>query len=157
MSLTRRHLIGGGVLLASGWAVALAVGHRPLPGPDPDSPYLGPGPRRTLEAALAPLLPPAADVVEVAAGVDAHLARTDPVLAGQLAVALRVLEHGSGLVRFSRTDLESRRRILEAWRRSPWSVRRQIADAIRRLALFSWYSRPETWAAIGYDGPWVGR
>ena len=156
--LTRRQLLGGGLLLAGGWVVAQAVGHRPLG--TVDSPFLGSAARRTLEAALQALLPDGAPVSEVAQGVDAFLAQGDPVVGGQLVVALGVLEHlgGAGplsFARFSRRDLGDRRAILEAWRRSGLGPKRQIADALRRLALFSWYSRPETWDAIGYEGPWV--
>lgn len=155
---SRRQLLGGGLLLAGGWVVAQAIGHRPL-GSVP-SPFLGAGGRRTLEAALQAFLPDGAPVSEVAEGVDAFLAQGDPVLGGQLVVALGVLEHlgGAGplsFARFSRRPLGDRRAILEAWRRSGFGPKRQIADALRRLALFSWYARPETWGAIGYDGPWV--
>jgi hypothetical protein len=143
LPLTRRQLLGGGALLAGGFALAVAWGHRPLTGSG------------TLEAALDALLPEGAPVAAVAEDIDRFLAAGDPVVAGQLALALRVLEHGCGLVRFSRLDRAARVAVLEGWRSSALGTRRQIADALRRVALFSWYARPETWAAIGYDGPWV--
>lgn len=154
----RRLLLGGGALFAGGWLLAQAWGHRPM-GALP-SPFLGSSARRTLERALEVLLPDDAPVAEIALDVDRFLADGDPVVAHQLRLALGVLEHTAGLpgfARFSRLDRGSRAAVLEAWRRSALGPRRQIADALRRVALFSWYARPESWAAIGYDGPWVGR
>ena|SRR5687768_1523917 len=152
--LTRRQLLGGGALLVGGFALAVAWGHRPL-GRGGGSPFLGSSARGTLEAALDALLPDGAPVQAVAEDVDRFLAAGDPVVGGQLGLALAVLEHGCGLRRFSRLDRAARTAVLEGWRVSSFGPRRQIADALRRVAMFSWYSRPETWAAIGYDGPWV--
>ncbi len=150
-------MLGGGLLLAGGWLFAQALGHRPV-GAEPSA-------RRTLEAALEALLPegtPRADVLAVADGIDTFLAGSDPILGGQLRLALGVLEHAGGagplsFARFSRLPVERRREVLEGWRTSALGPKRQIADAVRRVALFAWYTRSETWAALGYDGPWVGR
>lgn len=159
--LSRRQLLGGGLWLVGGWVLARAWGHRPLAGA-PDGAFLGPSARATLQAALEALLPDGADAAAVAADVDAFLAAGDPVLGGQLRLALGALEHLAGVgplttVRFSRMPLGRRREVLEAWRVSGLGPKRRIADALRRVALFSWYTRPETWPGLGYDGPWVGR
>jgi hypothetical protein len=150
-------LTGGGAL-AAGWVVGQVVGHWPLR--PVGSPFLGSAARTTLAAALEALLPDGAPVEPIASDVDRFLAGSDPVLGGQLVLALTVLEHtaGVGLLsfrRFSRLDRQARVAVLEGWRTSSVGLRRQIADAVRRLALFSWYTRPESWARIGYDGPWV--
>lgn len=133
-------------------AVALAIGHAPL-GPL-DSPFLGSSPRRTLVAVLEVLLPVPEEAERVAGNVDAFLVSDDPVLGSELRMALGVVEHW-GLVRFSRKDLNARRATLVAMEHSSMGVRRQIFQALRRLALFSWYADPVSWDSIGYDGPWV--
>ncbi|MEQ1501541.1 MAG: hypothetical protein ABMB14_04890 [Myxococcota bacterium] len=157
---TRRSLVGGGLLLAGGWAVATAWGHRPVDGPP--GVFLGRQTRATLVAALEVLLPDGAPASEVADDVDRFLAGSDPVLGGQLALALGLLEHlgGTGILRFarfSRRPRAERAQVLDAWQRSGFGAKRQVAAAIRKVALFSWYARPATWGALGYDGPWVGR
>ena len=154
----RRAVLLGGGALAAGWVVGQLVGHRPLRAVG--SPFLGSAGRTTLAAALEALLPDGAPFDQVAGDVDQFLAGSDPVLGGQLVLALTVLEHSADLGplsfrRFSRLDRVERTAVLEAWRTSSVGLRRQIADAVRRLALFSWYTRPDAWARIGYDGPWV--
>jgi hypothetical protein len=158
--LGRRTLLGGGLLLGLGWAVGQLWGHRPM---EPaDSPFLGASARTTLVAVLSALLPEDAPHAEVADEIDRFLAAGDPVVGGQLVLALGALEHlgGSGPLafsRFSRRSRTERTEVLEGWRLSAFGPKRRIGDALRRVALFGWYARPSTWEAIGYDGPWVGR
>lgn len=142
------------MIVAAGYALAHGWGHRPLGS--------GPAARRTLAAVLGCQLPDGAPVDALADDVEAFLAAGDPVVAGQVRVALAALEHlgGAGPLsfgRFSRRTRAEQAAIIEAWRRSRLGPKRQIADAMRRIALFTWYAQPSTWAAIGYDGPWVGR
>jgi len=159
LPLTRRQLLGGGALLAAGWVTAQVLGRWPAP---IGSPYLGPTARRALEAAFDALLPDPTAAGEVASGVDAFLADSDPVLSGQLRVALRLLEQAGGFrpwsnARFSDRSREEREAILAAWERSRIGPLRQVAAALRKVAMFSYYSRPASWPETGYDGPWVGR
>ena len=159
-ALTRRGFLGGGALLALGWAAAFAFGHRPLGATA--SPFLGSAARRTLVKAFEAILPSLEDAEIAADGVDGFLAEGDPVPAGQLWMALVLLEHTGGLGplqihRFSRLDLEQRRAVLAAWQTSAIGLQRQVFAAVRKAAIFSHYSRPETWDALGYDGPWVRR
>ena len=160
LPITRRHLLGGGLLLAGGWVYAQAFGHRGFPALD--SPFLGTSGHHTLQAALEALLPRPEDAVGMADDVDAFLAAGDPVLGGQLVLGLTVLEHTGGagpfsFNRFSRLPIARRALVLEGWRRSILPPRRQIADALRRIAFFTLYARPSSWEAIGYDGPMVMR
>lgn len=155
--LSRRTLLGGGVLLAAAYASAHVVGR--LGGRDPDA-VLGPTARTTLAAAFEVLLPSGAPVEELAAEVDTFMGEGDPVLAEQLRLALVVLEHAGGagplqFRRFSALPLEARAAVLDRWMRSSVNTKRQIYQGVRRAALFTWYARPESWADIGYDGPWV--
>ncbi len=59
--------------------------------------------------------------------------------------------------RFSRLALGDRRALLDRAARSRVGLLRTAAAALRKLALLAYYSRPATWPAIGYDGPWLGR
>jgi len=158
---SRRQVLGGGLLLIGGYALAHGWGHRPLE-PVP-SPFLGASARHTLGAVFEALAPDGASGLdEVVDGVDRFLSRGDPVQGEQLRLALGVLEHlgGAGVFsfsRFSRLDLAERRAVLESWRVSRVATKRQIADALRRVVLFTWYSLPQSWDSIGYDGPLVGR
>lgn len=155
----RRAVLGGGVLLALGWTTAQVVGRRPLRGPS--GPALGSSARITLTAVLEVLIPDPAMAGTVADDVDRALA-LDPVGATQLTMALSALDHlgGAGpftFQRFSSHSVAQREAILQSWAGSRLAFKRQVFAAMRRLAAFAWYARPDSWAAIGYDGPWVQR
>ncbi len=152
MEVTRRRLLAGTGALAALATVSLSRAHWPL-GPL-DSPFLGAAPRRTLIAALEALIPDPSRGERLAAGVDAFLATSDPLQGADLRMALVVLEHG-GLRRFSRLDLEARVERLKAWESSGANPKRMIFQALRRLAMFSYYSDPDTWDAFGYEGTWI--
>jgi len=132
--------------------MSLSWAHWPL-GPL-DSPFLGAAPRRTLTLALEALIPDPAQAEKLAAGVDAFLATSDPLQGADLRMALVVLEHG-GFKRFSRLDLEARIERLKRWESSGLNTQRMIFQALRRLAMFSFYSDPASWDAFGYEGTWV--
>lgn len=160
LPLTRRQLLGGGLLLAGGWALGHVVGHWPLA--PAASPFLGASAHQTLRAVFEALLPEGVDAAVLADGVDGFLAAGDPVVGGQLRLALHVLEHTGGagplaFRRFSRQPRARRVEVLEAWRVSGSATKRQIAVALRKVVVFTWYSSPASWGAIGYDGPLVGR
>lgn len=156
-SLTRRQAIGGGLAFAalaiiSGWVYQ----HRS--GSSMRSPFLGDGPRRTLEAAFEALLPAPSGAAALspsilAAGVDDFLADSDPVIGAQFRTALLVLEHAS-LKTFSARPVSQRRATLDAWQLSHLATKRQIHSAVRKTAFFAWYTHPDSWKAIDYDGPW---
>lgn len=158
--LSRRHLLGGGILLGAGWATAQLIGHRGLA--SVESPFLGSSARQTLEAVFEALLPAGVDAVACTEDVDAFLAAGDPVMGQQLALGLNVLEHWSGFglftfTRFTRMSIDQRLDVLDEWAQSGYGLQRQIAAAVRKVVLFTWYAKPESWEAIGYDGPLVGR
>ncbi|MFT5586808.1 MAG: hypothetical protein ACI9VR_004410 [Cognaticolwellia sp.] len=118
---------------------------------------MGAQPRATLQAAFEILLPDARSAESLALEVDRFLAGDDPELAKQLPTALLLLEHTAGFVGFHRMDLDRRRQVLLGWESSSVAVRRQVFQALRRTAVMSFFAGPESWAAIGYDGPLVGR
>ena len=45
---------------------------------------------------------------------------------------------------------------LEAWMRSRLGLRRAAFLALRNLCLLGYWSQPETWRLIGYEGPLLG-
>jgi len=122
-----------------------------------DSPFLGAQPRATLLAAFEVLLPDARVAESLALEVDRVLSGQDPELAEQLPTALLLLEHTAGFVGFHRMDIGRRQEVLKAWESSPLGVRRQVFQALRRTAVMSFFASPESWSAMGYDGPLVGR
>ena len=40
---------------------------------------------------------------------------------------------------------------------SSLGARRMVFRALKLLSSLGYYGVPETWKAIGYDGPWLGR
>ncbi|MED5371926.1 MAG: gluconate 2-dehydrogenase subunit 3 family protein [Myxococcota bacterium] len=153
---SRRHLLLGGLSLATAAGLGSVLwAHRP-PQQWLDSPFLGATPRATLVAALEVLLPEPARAPELAAGVDSFLATDDPAVAEQLRLALLVLEHGAGLRAFSRMPLAQRTQVLLDWESSELVLRRQIFQALRKTAVFTFFADPGQWSVMGYDGPWVG-
>ncbi len=160
MQPNRRQVLGGGALLAAAWIAAQAIGHRPIA--TAPSPFLGPSEAVTLAAVLEVLLPPHADHQQFATEIDKVLATGDPLLNAGLIVALRALEHTGGASpfqfrRFSRRSAAERADILEHWRLSRLGTKRQIYSGLRSVAMFAYYASEDSWAAIGYDGPLVGR
>lgn len=103
------------------------------------------------------LLPDPAQAGLLAAEVDAFLATDDVAVAEQLPVALLVLEHSAAVRGFHRLPIARRQAVLEGWERSRLVLRRQIFQALRRTAVMSFFAHPSNWAAMGYDGPLVGR
>ena len=127
--------------------MAQLAGHWPLP--ELDSPFLGSSARRTMLATFEALLPDPTQAEGCTADLDAFLATSDPVVGGQLVLGLGLLEHwgGAGLLsfsRFSRLSIDERLGVLEDWSVSRLAIRRQIATALRKAVMFTWYSRPET-------------
>lgn len=133
-------------------AVGLAAAHSPMEAMD--SPFLGSSPRRTLQALFEVMLPDPTQAARLAGSVDAFMLTEDPLMAADLQLALMVLEHGA-LVRFSRLPLQRRIAQLQSWETSAVGLRRQIVQALRRVAMFTAYADPASWDSIGYEGPWV--
>ncbi len=95
------------------------------------------------------------------ATIDAFCGSLDPALTSQLPLALWLFEWGPFLFDwtfkpFTRMTEAERDESLRAWAGSRLAVRRQAFAAVRNLCLLGFYSQPETWRAIGYQGPLVG-
>ena len=154
MSLSRRQVLGGGLLFVGGAALGLVL----RPGRRGHGSALGE--RLGVLEAVVEVFLPEGEGPRVAAAIDAFLvASGDPVLVGELSLGLGVVDHlGGGLIRrFSARPLDERRAIFEAWSLSELGLKRQLFQAMRRLALFSFYADPVTWSHCGYYGTWVAR
>src|SRR5262245_18150177 len=95
------------------------------------------------------------------ATIDAFCRSLDPALTGQLPLALRLFEWGPFLfdwtfTPFTRMSDAGRDASLRAWMTSRLAIRRQAFLAVRNLCLLGFYSQPETWRLVGYQGPLLG-
>lgn len=99
--------------------------------------------------------------------VDRMVSRMEPHKQAELAWGLWLLEWGPILMcawrgpgwwrRMRHLSLARRRAYLEGWRTSRFGLLRQAAAGFKSLLMLSYYTRPDAWQPIGYDGPWVGR
>jgi hypothetical protein len=101
----------------------------------------------------------AADL-DLARDVDAFLADAAYWDRRDLKRALVLLEFGPvifdrRLTTFSRLSEDDRREHFESWMTGTSDVRRQAATALRAILALRFYDRPQAWAAIGYEGPFV--
>ena len=63
----------------------------------------------------------------------------------------------TGGTAFSDLSVAERQRVLMVWASSRTLEKRQIYHGLRDLLLSHFYFQPQSWAAIAYGGPWVGR
>ncbi len=72
---------------------------------------------------------------------------------------LQLLEHGTLLFgyrsRFTALPPAARRACLEAMMGGSNELLRQVAQGLKELVHLLYYSQPQVWAAIGYEGPYV--
>jgi len=105
---------------------------------------------------------PAPEVEGMALALDRLIARLESRSRSDLMQLLNVIEHllplRSGHVgRFTRLEGSARDDVLRAMERSSIGMLRGAFDALKSLCCLAYYGRPGGWAAIGYDGPLVGR
>jgi hypothetical protein len=92
------------------------------------------------------------------ATVDAFCRSLDPALSSQLPLALRLFEWAPlvfdwTLTPFTRLGDAERDASLRGWMTSRFAIRRQAFLAVRNLCLLGFYSQPEAWRLVGYQGP----
>lgn len=103
-----------------------------------------------------------ADDPSIAVSIDAFVARLDARDRRDVSRLLAFLEHvaplGAGRVtRFTSLDGEAQDATLEAMMTSRSHTLRMGFEALKALTMMGAYADPRAWAAIGYDGPLVGR
>lgn len=94
--------------------------------------------------------------------VDTEFAQWEPVRSNEVPILLRLIEHGTILfgystTRFTKLPLLRQREYLSQWGESGIALRRTGFISLKGLLAFYYYSDPQVWDAIGYDGPWMGR
>jgi hypothetical protein len=95
--------------------------------------------------------------------LDEELAKWEPVRSKDIPVLLRLIEHGTlifgySLSRFTKLSLEDRRDYLvHGWGESSLNLKRAGFVAVKGLLAFYYFSDPQVWPKLGYDGPWLGR
>ncbi|MCC6640981.1 MAG: gluconate 2-dehydrogenase subunit 3 family protein [Deltaproteobacteria bacterium] len=118
-----------------------------------------------LRAVVDRLVPEATDrpgaiALGVPARIDRELAYHGPRLRDDVIAALRLVEwwplvtQGS---RFTALEPAAQDAVLEAMAASRLAARRTAMQGLKLLTVFFTYTQEPTWAAIGYDGPWVPR
>lgn len=50
---------------------------------------------------------------------------------------------------------EERKKYFTAWAKSRLGIKRMIYQALKGAITFAYFSHPEVWQSIGYDGPWT--
>jgi hypothetical protein len=114
------------------------------------------------QAAVRILGVPEEEGEEIGVFIDDLLADLPATSQGQARLMFRVVEHGTHLFdlksrRFTRLAPADQNAYLRGWMESSLGARRLIFRALKTLAALGYYARPESWDAIGYDGPWLGR
>jgi len=124
--------------------VERALARALLAGPDEGGPALDPGADEVLEAARA---------------LVATLPRDERLGCRALFWAMRWLPLAVGprRGRLERLAREDARAFLERLRLSRLRALRYIFFCVKSLFAMAYYTRPATWPAIGYDGPYLGR
>jgi hypothetical protein len=96
------------------------------------------------------------------ATVDAVCRGLDPAVSGLLPLALRLVEWGPLLfelrpARFTGLSPDQQDASLRGWMTSRFEFRRTAFLGLRNLCFLGWYSQPESWGLIGYQGPLLQR
>lgn len=128
----------------------------------PETPAVSPRVVASLVIVLRAALGSSPDLplVQSAARIDMILGRLRPIdrraLGSGIVVlnTLAILRRGKSLRRLPTPAVES---LLRACRGSRIPMLRRLAAVVVRLVLFAHFDGPETWAAVDYDGPWLGR
>lgn len=100
--------------------------------------------------------------VDVALEVDRLVAGMDRAVQRDIRWILRIFEHGTHFFdlqgkRFTRLERPDQEKYLAGWMQSSMGARRIVFRALKLMATLGYYRLPQTWRAIGYDGPWLGR
>ena len=124
--------------------VRRALARALIEGPDEGGPALDPGADEVLAAASALL---------------AGLPRDERIGCALLFVAMRWLPLlvGPRRGRLDRLPRADARAFLERLRLSRLRALRYLFFCVKSLFAMAYFSRPATWPAIGYDGPYLGR
>jgi hypothetical protein len=162
--IDRRGALGWGAsgLLLLAFGALLPSGCRGYPDPPVPLAFFSPEEYAVFQAIARAILGLDADSVDVAASVDELVARMSKGVRRDIRWMLRIFEHGTHLFdlkgkRFSGLARDDQEQYLRGWMQSSLGARRMVFRALKLLASLGYYGVPETWKAIGYEGPWLGR
>ncbi len=160
----RRGVLSGSAsgLLWLAFASVLPSGCRSYPPPPVPLKFFSAQEYATFRAIARATLGLEDEAVDVAAEVDRQVVGLSPSLQRDIHWILRIFEHGTHLFdlkgkRFTRLSRADQEQYLKGWMESSLGARRIIFRALKLLAALGYYGLAETWSAIGYDGPWLGR
>lgn len=117
---------------------------------------------KILKAVSARMVPGAYEEygLDLALKIDSVFANLAPYFGSEFKLLLKVFEYGAPLLgftfkRFTRMTREEQDRYLAGWERSRMPFKRMGFQALKRTALSAFYTSEQTWALIGYRGPWL--
>lgn len=132
-----------------------------------DLKYLSEREANTLRNFSMRLIPPGGDIplsaddVGVVKKIDEALSLEDKDIQKQFSAALFIFEFlplfSLRFSRFSALPEDSQIELMNEWSKSRWLVKRSIFNAIKDLSMFMFYTTPDVWKYMGYDGPLVKR
>jgi hypothetical protein len=116
--------------------------------------------QRVVETGL-PEAPRVRDTRAVAT-VDQVCRGLDPAISSLLPWGLLLVEWSPllfdlRLARFTKLGPDEQDASLRSWTTSRLALRRTAFLGLRNLCFFGWYSQPEVWSLIGYQGPLLPR
>jgi hypothetical protein len=162
--IPRRTFLSGtasGVLLLAAGAL-LPSGCRGYPEPPVPLRFFSNEEYAVFQAVARAILGLEDESTDVAYEVDRLISRMSSDVRRDIHWMLRIFEHGTHLFdlkgrRFTRLAREDQEQYLSGWMKSSLGARRIVFRALKLLASLGYYGLPDTWKAIGYDGPWLGR
>lgn len=167
IAITRRRMLQLGfastaMLTVGGGLAWVTLGYRLRDG---ETPIALSAKEFVVARAIVETLLPAADGVPagvdlgVPQRIDEEIWAAPDALRSDLKAALHLIEHVPPLLgfagRFSSLSAEAREACYGELLRSRHDVLVLAAGAFKQMAHLFAYVRPESWGAIGYDGPWV--
>lgn len=162
--LGRRTVLRGSVsgILLLAVASLLPSGCRGYPEPPVRLRFFSAQEYATFHAVAHAILGLENDSVDVAVEVDRLISSMGSDVKRDIRWMLRIFEHGTHLFdlkgkRFTRLDRDDQEAYLRGWMESSLGARRIVFRALKLLAALGYYGLSDTWQAIGYDGPWLGR
>jgi len=164
VEIGRRGVLRGsasGILLVAVAAI-LPIGCRGYPEPPVPLKFFSDEEYAIFQAIARTILGLEDEAVDVAAEVDRLVSRMGRGVKRDIHWMLRIFEHGTHLFdlkgkRFTSLARDDQEQYLRGWMESSLGARRIVFRALKLLASLGYYGLPDTWKAVGYDGPWLGR
>lgn len=164
VEIGRRGVLRGsasGILLVA-LAAILPTGCRGYPEPPVPLKFFSDEEYAIFQAIARTILGLEDEAVDVAAEVDRLVSRMGRGVKRDIHWMLRIFEHGTHLFdlkgkRFTSLARDDQEQYLRGWMESSLGARRIVFRALKLLASLGYYGLPDTWKAVGYDGPWLGR